>query len=160
LLVRRLPAMVLLGAALGALAGVIGLYLSYYLGLASGATITVTASALFLLAWLLAPGDGLLTKAWLRETTRRRAIAGTEPGTGCPADTAPGRRRRGRPVLEQLLASLLEPFQYPFMRNGLLEVALLGVAAGAVGALVFLRGLTFFAHALSHTVFPGLVIGV
>src|SRR5262249_22163785 len=62
--------------------------------------------------------------------------------------------------VEALLRSLTEPLQYDFIRNALLEVVLLGIAAGTVGAFVYLRGLAFFAHALSHTVFPGLVIGV
>jgi ABC-type Mn2+/Zn2+ transport system permease subunit len=53
---------------------------------------------------------------------------------------------------------ILEPLTYPFMRNGLLELVLLAAAAGAVGSLVVLRGLTFFGHALSHTVFPGIVL--
>ncbi len=59
--------------------------------------------------------------------------------------------------MEALLQRIVEPLQYEFMRNGLAQVVLLGIAAGTVGAFVFLRGLTFFAHALSHTVFPGLV---
>lgn len=62
--------------------------------------------------------------------------------------------------MPDLLTRLVEPLQYDFFRNALAQVVLLGVAAGAVGAFVLLRRLTFFAHALSHTVFPGLVVGV
>jgi ABC-type Mn2+/Zn2+ transport system permease subunit len=54
---------------------------------------------------------------------------------------------------------LLGPLDYPFMRNGLLEVILLSTACGVIGPFVVLRKLTFFVHALSHTVFPALVVG-
>lgn len=60
LLTRRLPTMMLLAAVIGALASVIGLYVSYYLNLASGAVIVLTATAFFLLAFLFAPGRGLV----------------------------------------------------------------------------------------------------
>ena len=55
-------------------------------------------------------------------------------------------------------ALLTDPLQYPFMRYGLLEVVLLGVASGLVGVFVVQRQLTFFAHALSHTIFPAVVL--
>ena len=44
------------------------------------------------------------------------------------------------------------------MRYGLLEVILLGIASGLVGVFVVQRQLTFFAHALSHTIFPAVVL--
>jgi ABC-type Mn2+/Zn2+ transport system permease subunit len=44
LLTRRLPAMMVVAAALAAVSGVIGLYVSYYLGIASGAAIVLTAT--------------------------------------------------------------------------------------------------------------------
>ncbi|MBI4492905.1 MAG: metal ABC transporter permease [Chloroflexi bacterium] len=56
------------------------------------------------------------------------------------------------------LRLLVDPLAYPFMVNGLLETALLAVAAGLVGPFVVHRNLTFFAHALAHTVFPALVL--
>lgn len=56
LLVRRLPVAILVAAALGVLAGVVGLYASYYLAIASGAAIVLVATALFALAWLAARG--------------------------------------------------------------------------------------------------------
>ncbi len=52
LLTQRLPTMMALSAFIAALAGVIGLYLSYYLSIASGAAIVLTATAFFLLAFL------------------------------------------------------------------------------------------------------------
>jgi ABC-type Mn2+/Zn2+ transport system permease subunit len=60
LLTRRLPVMMVLAAAIGALSGVAGLYLSYYISVASGAAIVLVCTAFFLLTWLLAPGRGLL----------------------------------------------------------------------------------------------------
>jgi len=56
------------------------------------------------------------------------------------------------------LTLLTEPLQYPFMRYGLLEVMLLGVASGLVGVFVVQRQLTFFSHALAHTIFPAVVL--
>ena len=53
LLTRRLPVMMVLAAAVAALAGVIGLYLSYYLNLASGAAIVLTCTAFFVAVWLV-----------------------------------------------------------------------------------------------------------
>ncbi len=52
LLTQRLPMMMALSALFAALSGVIGLYLSYYLSIASGAAIVLTATAFFLLAFL------------------------------------------------------------------------------------------------------------
>ncbi|MEZ0396072.1 MAG: metal ABC transporter permease [Anaerolineales bacterium] len=62
LLTRRLLPMMALSAALAAASGVIGLYASYYLGIASGAAIVLTATAFFLLVFLFAPRGGLLRK--------------------------------------------------------------------------------------------------
>jgi len=52
LLTKRLPTMMALAAFFAALSGVIGLYLSYYLSIASGAAIVLTATTFFLLAFL------------------------------------------------------------------------------------------------------------
>ncbi len=49
LLVKRFSHMMLLGAALGTLAGVVGIYLSYWTGIASGAAIVLVATGFFLL---------------------------------------------------------------------------------------------------------------
>jgi manganese/iron transport system permease protein len=51
LLTHRLHWMMLLAALIAALAGVIGLYISYYLGVASGAAIVLTCTAIFLVVW-------------------------------------------------------------------------------------------------------------
>jgi manganese/iron transport system permease protein len=44
------------------------------------------------------------------------------------------------------------------MRYGLVEVALLGIASGLVGVFVVQRQMTFYSHALSHTIFPAVVV--
>lgn len=51
LLTRRLPFMMALAAAIACLSGVIGLYLSYYMRVSSGAAIVLTCTAFFILAW-------------------------------------------------------------------------------------------------------------
>lgn len=60
LLTRRLPAMMAVSALLGALSSVAGLYLSYYANISSGAAIVLVATSFFLLAFLFAPGRGVL----------------------------------------------------------------------------------------------------
>jgi len=52
LLTRRLPVMMVLAAGIAAVSGVVGLYLSYYLGVASGAAIVLTSTAFFAFAWI------------------------------------------------------------------------------------------------------------
>lgn len=53
LLTHRLPVMMVLAALIASLSGVVGLYLSYYLSIASGAAIVLTATAFFLLVFLI-----------------------------------------------------------------------------------------------------------
>jgi manganese/iron transport system permease protein len=54
--------------------------------------------------------------------------------------------------------NLFEPFTIPYMQRALVEVLVLGALAGAVGVFVVLRRLAFVGDALTHTVFPGVVI--
>jgi len=51
LLTRRLPYMMAFGAIIASLSGVIGLYLSYYVSISSGAAIVLTSTLFFVLAW-------------------------------------------------------------------------------------------------------------
>jgi manganese/iron transport system permease protein len=60
LLTRRLPAMMLTAALLGAFSGAAGLYASYYLNIASGAAIVLSATLLFLAAFFFSPRRGIL----------------------------------------------------------------------------------------------------
>ncbi len=60
LLTRRLPAMMAVAAVIGAFSGITGMYLSFYANIASGAAVVLTASAIFLLVFFLAPRRGAL----------------------------------------------------------------------------------------------------
>jgi manganese/iron transport system permease protein len=66
LLVRRFPLVMLVGAIQGVAGAVVGLYLSFYLNVASGATIVLVLTGMFALALLLAP--------WLRRSGQRPAL--------------------------------------------------------------------------------------
>jgi manganese/iron transport system permease protein len=71
LLTRRLPAMMLVSASLGAISSIAGLYFSYYANVASGAAIVLTATAIFLVVFLLAPQHGIV---WQRLQARQNAL--------------------------------------------------------------------------------------
>jgi iron/zinc/copper transport system permease protein len=66
LLTRSLPAMMLAGAAVGAASTVIGLYVAWYADLSASASIVLTATAFFALAFVLA-GRGV---PWRLEESR------------------------------------------------------------------------------------------
>ncbi|MFC5337410.1 metal ABC transporter permease [Leucobacter denitrificans] len=51
-------------------------------------------------------------------------------------------------------------FSLPFMMRALIAIAILSVAAGAVGVFINFRELEFVSDGLVHAVFPGLVIGM
>jgi ABC-type Mn2+/Zn2+ transport system permease subunit len=53
--------------------------------------------------------------------------------------------------------SPLDLVEIPFMRDALVELVLLGVAGGILGAWIVLRRLAFFSHAVGSATFPGLV---
>jgi ABC-type Mn2+/Zn2+ transport system permease subunit len=55
LLAKRMPVMMALAALIGSLSGVIGLYISYYANIASGAAIVLVATLVFLITFLLVP---------------------------------------------------------------------------------------------------------
>jgi ABC-type Mn2+/Zn2+ transport system permease subunit len=54
---------------------------------------------------------------------------------------------------------VIEPFAVPFMGRALTEIALLALICGPVSVFVFVRRLSFVSDALTHTVFPGVVVG-
>ncbi len=60
LLTRRLPSMMVLSAGLGAFSSVVGLYLSFYFSIASGAAIVLVCTMIFALVFLFAPQKGWL----------------------------------------------------------------------------------------------------
>jgi len=66
LLTRRLPAMMLTSASIGAFSSLVGLIASYYLNIASGSAIVLTATLIFLLVYLFSPRKGLF-RNWARK---------------------------------------------------------------------------------------------
>jgi len=52
LLTKRLPIMMILAATFASISGVVGLYLSYYINVASGPAIVLVATLIFVLAWI------------------------------------------------------------------------------------------------------------
>ncbi|MBU2609804.1 MAG: metal ABC transporter permease [Chloroflexi bacterium] len=62
LLSNRLPSMMMISATIASLSGVVGLYISYYVGITSGSAIVLTATAFFLLAFLFNPRQGILRR--------------------------------------------------------------------------------------------------
>ena len=78
LLVKELHQMMILGAGLGAFAGVVGMYLSYYLDIPSGSAIVLVAFGLFLLAFLLSPSQGVLTQSRRLKAQEVGSVRGVE----------------------------------------------------------------------------------
>ena len=69
LLVKELHQMMIVGAILGAIASISGVYLSYYQNLPSGPAIVLVSSSLFVLALLFSPSQGILTQPNPRGST-------------------------------------------------------------------------------------------
>jgi manganese/iron transport system permease protein len=59
-----------------------------------------------------------------------------------------------------MLNFLLEPFSQVYIQRSLIEMTLLGILCGVVSIYVVLRGVAFLANALSHSIFPGIVIAL
>jgi len=74
LLVRSLPAMMALGALIGAASSVIGLYVAWHADLSASASIVLTATALFVVAFAFAPGRGLVWQALPRLNSGSSAV--------------------------------------------------------------------------------------
>jgi ABC-type Mn2+/Zn2+ transport system permease subunit len=58
--VKRLHSMMFLSALIASLSGIIGMYIAWYSGLAASATIVLTMTGFFVLAFLFAPNSGYL----------------------------------------------------------------------------------------------------
>jgi manganese/iron transport system permease protein len=74
LLTRRLPSMMALGALIGGLSAVTGLYISFYANVASGPAVVLVETAIFGLVFALAPRRGVFWR-WLE---RREAGIATK----------------------------------------------------------------------------------
>ena len=55
---------------------------------------------------------------------------------------------------------LLEPFQHAFMQRALVACILIGFLNGFMGGFVMLRRMALMADSLSHSLLPGLAVGV
>ncbi len=71
LLVKELHQMMIVGAVIGAISSISGVYLSYYQNLPSGPAIVLVSSSLFLLALLFSPSQGILTRPTQAEPSIR-----------------------------------------------------------------------------------------
>ena len=69
LLTHRLPSMMVVAGIIGGLSSVVGLYVSYYLNIASGAAIVLIATFFFLLVFFFAPRKGLVWKTLRKNTS-------------------------------------------------------------------------------------------
>jgi manganese/iron transport system permease protein len=76
LLTDRLGIMMLLAPALGGLAALGGLYISWSWDYPTGGTIVLVSTAGFLAAWFLAPRQGLIARRHLRTVAARASAAG------------------------------------------------------------------------------------
>jgi len=99
LLVDRFTPMMILGAALGALYGIVGWYASYHLGWSPGGSIVLVATAFFVAAFVLSPSHGVLAHRLRRHpqhAAQRAAVdqpAGHRHGEGEGAVVASLERR-------------------------------------------------------------------
>ena len=92
LLVDRFVPMMVMGAVIGAASGVVGYYLSFHLGTASGGTIVLVTTALFLIAFVASPSHGFLA----HRLRRHRHHAAGLPAIDSPQDVIPGPRIAGQ----------------------------------------------------------------
>lgn len=86
LLVDRFVPMIIIGSIIGAVVGLLGYYLSFHLGTASGGTIVLVATALFVIAFVASPSHGLLAHR-LRRHPQHAAVA---PAIDAPPGHAHG----------------------------------------------------------------------
>ena len=98
------------------------------------------------------PPEATLHRARARGHLRRRdrRAAGRR--------AARGRAAPPSPLMLAALHTLTDPWADPVGRRALLEVALLGVAGGALGCWIVFYDLSYGAESLAHALLPGLVV--
>ena len=77
---------------------------------------------------------------------------------GAAAPRHAGRRRQRvarRAGGGGVIGTLLEPFHYQFVVNGIYAAVLAGGICGLLGVFITLRGMSYIGHGLSHAVFGG-----
>jgi len=60
LLTRRLPSMMAIAAVIGAVSGIVGVYASFHMNVASGPAVVLVATLIFLLTFIFSPQQGIL----------------------------------------------------------------------------------------------------
>ena len=75
LLTDKLGVMMALAAGIGAIGSVLGVYISWAADVPAGAAIVLTVTAIFFVAWFLAPKQGLLTSMWRARAGNREALS-------------------------------------------------------------------------------------
>lgn len=83
LLTRRLPSMMGVGAAVGAVSAIVGLYTAWYADVSASAAIVLTAASMFALAFLFSPQNGII---WRRSALRAPGWSATEPGVSATGE--------------------------------------------------------------------------
>jgi ABC-type Mn2+/Zn2+ transport system permease subunit len=78
LLTERLPYLMALGAVIGVVSGILGLFISYHQDVAAGGTIVLVATVIFGVVWLFSPQHGFITTQLLR----RRLLQDEGPEAG------------------------------------------------------------------------------
>ena len=73
LLTRRLPTMMAVSAAIGVFSSITGLYMSYYLNVASGAAVVLVATGVFLVTFVFSPRRGIAWRRWRPALSKHRA---------------------------------------------------------------------------------------
>lgn len=68
LVTHRLPVMMVLSASIAAVSGVVGLYISYYFGVASGASIVLSTTIIFLIVWMVRAASMRIANLRMRKT--------------------------------------------------------------------------------------------
>ena len=68
ILSKRLPVMMGISCLIGIISSIVGLYISYYANVASGAAIVLTATAIFLIIFLFSPERGIVWSRFRRRT--------------------------------------------------------------------------------------------
>lgn len=57
-----------------------------------------------------------------------------------------------------IISIFTSPLQYGFMQRALIEVMLIGALTATIGVFVVVRNLAFLGEAVSHGVFPGIIV--
>ena len=95
-----------------------------------------------------------------RRYGRTRSARRARPARPTSARWRPTRARSRRPSAATSRAVRKPAFEplAPYMQRALVEILLLAVLAGALGAWIVLRRLAFFTHSVGTATFPGLVV--